>query len=134
MREHLFCAVAVVATFQRILSVPTFVFMNSRLVFTILVKNTVLVWRFRALGDKCLSEFLYDIQKNFICTKFTSSFNNSIYFTLCGVCTLWFVVDTWMVGDNEDSYDGGPTSNLAFWFVSSFLDSTHPAFMSSLKQ
>ena len=33
-----------------------------------------------------------------------------------------------MVGDNEDSYDGGPTSNLAFWFASSFLDSTHPAF------
>ena len=64
MREHLFCAVAVVATFQRILSVPTFVFVDSSLVFTILVKNTVLVWRFRALGDKCLSEFLYDIQKN----------------------------------------------------------------------
>ena len=63
MREHLFFAVALVATFQQIFSVPTFVFVESSLVFTILVKNTVLVWRSSALGDTFLSEFVYDILK-----------------------------------------------------------------------
>ena len=63
MREHLFYAFALSTTFQKILSVTTFVFVDSRFVFTILVKNIVFVWRSSALGDTFLSEFVYDILK-----------------------------------------------------------------------
>ena len=83
MRKHLFYPFVLSTTFQKILSVTTFVFVDDRFVFIILVKNIVLVWRSSALGDNFYRNFFMIFEKSlkigFICTKFALLFNISIY-------------------------------------------------------
>ena len=78
MREPLSYAFVFIATIQKILSVPTFLFVDSRFVFTTLVKNIILVWRPRALGDTFLPNLPYHSIVPFIlpyaeCEKFDLS-------------------------------------------------------------
>ena len=88
MWENLFYAFALIATFRKILSVPTFVFVDSRFVFTFLVKNIVLVWRSNALEDTFYQNYFMIFEKFYLYEMLPYNFNNSIYITLCGVCEL----------------------------------------------
>ena len=64
MRKHLFYPFVLSTTFQKILSVTTFVFVDDRFVFIILVKNIVLVWRSSALGDNFYRNFFMIFEKS----------------------------------------------------------------------